>query len=621
MTILQALDSYYHRLDGVAEPGWGPEKFGWCIVLDRDGSVIDVENLHDLSGKKPRPKIYMVPAAVKRTVGIAPNFLWDKSAYVLGCTAGEGKRTAQEHAAFIASHLEKLAEQTDDGLIALCRFLKAWRPEHFDEGGKFAPEMLDANFMFRLDGERQYLHDRPAARALVSAASDASRNDGIACLISGERGSVARLHPTIKGVEGAQSSGAALVSFNLDAFTSLGKEQGANAPTSEEAAFRYGAALNHLLTRDGPNRIRRPIGDATVVFWADASDHRSISSDRAAEAAEFLFYNAVDPDQLDSEAAFRLAQDLEAVRKGKAAKQIINVDRDDIADGLKYYILGLSPNAARLSVRFWETVDFAEMVDRLSHHYHDLHIEPLPWQTPPSINLLLVRTTALQEKFDNIPPLLAGEVMRAILSGTRYPQSLLAAVLMRLRAGDPKAKIEKSGNIGWHAAVIRAVLFRDQRLARRDPDIPEQGETPMSLKKDHDNPGYQLGRLFAVYELAQRAALGRVNASIRDKYFGAASATPASVFPLIVRGAQSHLAKVRKEKPGWGNLIERELEEITGRFEPDTGGTWPRSLRLKDQGEFAIGYYHQRAAKLGDDKGGQTGSDDVGNNSDEGDKE
>jgi len=606
MTILQALDSYYHRLDGVAEPGQSPEKFGWCIVIDRDGGVVDVKDLHDLLGKKPRPKNYMVPAAVKRTVGIAPNFLWDKSAYVLGRTAGEGKRTAQEHAAFVTLHLERLADQTDEGLVALRRFLEKWRPEHFDESGKFSPEMLDANFMFQLDGERGYLHDRPAARALADAQSEGGDRDGIFCLISGERGPVARLHPTIKGVEGAQSSGAALVSFNLDAFTSLGKEQGANAPTSEAAAFRYGAALNHLLTRDGPNRIRRPVGDATVIFWADASEAK------AAEAADAWFGSAYGGDISDEAEARKIGEELEALAKGKALAEL----RADIEPGTRFHVLGLSPNAARLSVRYWLTGELDQFAKRLAEHHADLRIDPAPsgWGAAPSVNRLLARTTALQEKFDNIPPLLAGEVMRAILSGTRYPQSLLAAAIIRLRAGDNAAS-------GWHAAVIRAVLFRDQRLARRNPDIPEQGETPMSLKRDHDNQGYQLGRLFAVYELAQRSALGRVNATIRDKYFGAASATPASVFPLIVRGAQPHLAKVRKEKPGWGHLIERELEEITSRFEPDAGGTWPRSLRLKDQGEFAIGYYHQRATKLGDDKGDQIGFDDVAANSEEGDEE
>ncbi len=567
MTILQALDSYYHRLEGAAEPGRSPEKFGWCIVLGRDGVVIDVEDRHDLSGKKPRPKTYMVPAAVKRTVGIAPNFLWDKSAYVLGRTAGEGKRTAQEHAAFVATHLRRLADQIDEGLVALRLFLEKWRPEHFDEIGKFSREMLDANFMFRLDGERGYLHDRRAARALAEVKSDAEEKDGIFCLISGERGPVARLHPTIKGVEGAQSSGAALVSFNLDAFTSLGKEQGANAPTSEAAAFRYGAALNHLLARDGPNRIRRPIGDATVVFWADASKAK------AAEAADALFGSWLAGDITDEGEARKLREQMEAVAKGKPIAEL----RADIEPGTRFHILGLSPNAARLSVRYWLTGEFDQFAQRLAEHHVDLRLDPVPggWGVAPSVNRLLARTTALQEKFENIPPLLAGEVMRAVLSGGRYPQSLLAATIIRLRAGDDPLG-------GWHAAVIRAVLHRDHRID------PKKEDVPMSLAPEEPNKAYQLGRLFAVLETAQRMALGRVNATIRDRYFGAASATPASIFPLLLRGAQNHLGKLRKS--GKGGWIEREIEDILDRLSLDL----PRALPLAEQGRFAVGYYHQR---------------------------
>lgn len=581
MTILQALDSYYHRLPGVAEPGWSPEKFGWCIVLGRDGEPVDVEDIHDLLGKKPRPKLYPVPAAVKRTVGIAPNFLWDKTAYVLGRTAGEGKRTAQEHAAFVAMHLERLAGQDDEGLAALRLFLERWAPERFD-APPFRPEMLDANMMFRLAGEHRYLHERPAARALVTAMQGGADGGAIVCLITGERSPAARLHPTIKGVEGAQSSGAALVSFNLDAFTSLGKEQGENAPTSEAAAFRYGAALNHLLARDSRNRLRRPVGDATVVFWADASDAT------AGEAADAFMAQFIDSDVSDEEQAAKLRHELDAIAAGKPLAEV----RPGIEPGTRFHVLGLSPNAARLSVRFWLSDTLDAFARRLARHHADLAMEPPPqgWGAAPSVNRLLVNTTALQREFKNTPPLLAGEVMRAVLSGTRYPQSLLSAAIIRLRAGD-------NATSGWHAAVIRAVLVRQ---SRQNPLIPEQGETPMSLKRDHANPGYQLGRLFAVYELAQRAALGKVNATIRDRYFGAASATPASIFPLIVRGGQNHLAKVRKEKPGWATLIERELEEINNRFEPKPEGIWPRSLRLQDQGEFAIGYYHQRAAKLGD---------------------
>lgn len=553
-------------------------------MLGRDGEPVDVEDIHDLLGKKPRPRLYAVPAAVKRTVGIAPNFLWDKTAYVLGRTAGEGRRTAQEHAAFVAMHLERLAGQDDAGLVALRLFLEKWTPERFDTP-PFRPDMLDANVMFRLEGDRCFLHERPVARALVAAKDRGADETGIVCLITGERGPAARLHPTIKGVQAENpppGGGHSLVSFNLDAFESYGQKQGDNAPTSQAAAFRYGAALNHLLARDSRNRLRRPVGDATVVFWADASDAR------AGEAADAFMAQFIDSDISDEEEAAKLRRDLHAIAGGKPLAEI----RPGIEPGTRFHILGLSPNAARLSVRFWlaDTLDL--FAQRLARHHADLAIEPPPqgWGAAPSVNRLLVNTTAVQRDFKNIPPLLAGEVMRAVLSGTRYPQSLLSAAIIRLRAGDSPAT-------GWHAAVIRAVLVR---LNRKNPLTPEQGEVPMSLKRDHANPGYQLGRLFAVYELAQRAALGKVNATIRDRYFGAASATPASVFPLIVRGGQNHLAKVRKEKPGWATLIERELEEINDRIEPKPEGIWPRSLRLADQGEFAIGYYHQRAAKLGD---------------------
>ncbi|BAK66415.1 CRISPR-associated protein Csd1 [Sphingobium sp. SYK-6] len=583
MTILQALVRYYDRLPGVAAQGWSSEKFGWCIVLNADGDAVEVETLHDLSGKKPRPTLRVVPAAVKRTVAIAPNFLWDKSAYVLGRTAGEGRRTVDEHAAFVALHLERLAGQGDVGLVALRRFLENWRPERFDELPRGTPDILDANILFRLEGERGYLHERPAARALVEAGAVAGDGVGSLCLVTGEIGPIARLHPTIKGVEGAQSSGAALVSFNLDAFTSLGKEQGANAPTSEAAAFRYGEALNKLLRRDSRNRLPRPIGDTTVVFWADSSDVK------AAEAADMLAGDWLlgGADEVsDAQEAAKVREQLEKIAAGRPIQEIA----DGIEPGTRFHILGLSPNAARLSVRFWLCQSFSDFARALAQHYQDMRVEPLPfsWGAAPSVGRLLVNSTAAQRDYKNIPHALAGEVLRAVLYGGRYPQTLLATALIRLRAGDDAGS-------GWHAAVIRGVLVRE---GRAKPLVPESGELPMSLQRDYQDAGYQLGRLFAVYELAQRSALGRVNASIRDKYFGAASAAPASVFPIIVRGGQNHLAKVRKEKPGWAALIERELEEIHGHLAP----ALPRSLTLQKQGEFAVGYYHQRAAKLSDGK-------------------
>ncbi|PWR18277.1 type I-C CRISPR-associated protein Cas8c/Csd1 [Zavarzinia compransoris] len=570
MTILQALDRYYHRLDDVVAPGWSREKFGWCIILDRQGEPVLDQDLRDLSGKNPKPKLYVVPAAVKRTVGVAPNFLWDKSAYVLGRTAGENKRTAQEHAAFVAFHMARLRGQNDEGLVALRLFLEKWTPARFD-AAPFRPEMLDANIMFRLEGDTVYLHERPAARALVEAKPEDGKKENVFCLITGEPSAIARLHPTIKGVEGAQTAGAALVSFNLDAFASLGKEQGENAPTSEMAAFRYGAALNHLLTRDGPNRIRRPIGDATVVFWADAGNAK------AAAAADGWFGAALAGDITDADEARKLREELEKVAKGRPLAEL----RPGIEDGTRFHVLGLSPNAARLSVRFWLSDDLDAFARRLAAHHSDLKLEPAPegWGAAPSVNRLLVRSIALQGEFKNIPPLLAGEVMRAVLSGGRYPQSLLAATIIRLRAGDDPLS-------GWHVAVIRAVLTRDHRLRFQKEDVP------VSLAREEPNKAYQLGRLFAVLEAAQRMALGKTNTTIRDRYFGAASATPAGVFPLLLRGVQNHLGKLRKD--GKGGWIEREIEEILDKLSLDL----PRALPLAEQGRFAVGYYHQRKERF-----------------------
>lgn len=577
MTVLQALDRYYERMAGRGEvepPGWSREKISFAIVLSPQGKPIDVLDLRQASGRKLVPRLVEVPAAVKRTVAIQPNLLWDKTAYVLGRTAGSGKRTAEEHAAYKECHLRFLDGTQDDGLLALRRFLEVWTPERFD-AAPFVAEMLDTNLIFRLEGDSGFIHQREAARHLVAAQAGATGPRGF-CLVTGIEAPLARLHASIRGVEGAQSSGAALVSFNLAAFTSYGKEQGENAPISEGAAFRYGAALNRMLDRGSRNRLLRPIGDATTVFWADASDE-SVAS--AAEDDFSILFDppATDPnaDHLDrdQEQAVRLFEALQQVAEGRPAR---NLD-PRLAEGVRFHVLGLSPNAARLSIRFWLSDSFEVFAKRLADHYACLHIEPSPWRAlPPSVSRLLVRTTALQQDFRNIPPLLAGEVTRAILAGTPYPRSLLVAALLRLRAGDDPAT-------GWHAAAIRAVLARNE----------DRKETPpVSLERDNPDPAYQLGRMFAMAEIAQRMALGKVNATIRDRYFGAASATPGSIFPLLLRGMQHHLSRLRKD--GKGGFIEREMDQIAELLPP----ALPRSLRLEEQGRFVIGYYHQRRARV-----------------------
>ncbi|HEY5048414.1 MAG TPA: type I-C CRISPR-associated protein Cas8c/Csd1 [Rhizomicrobium sp.] len=582
MTVLQALNEYYGRMAArgeAEEPGYSREKISFAIVVAMDGRPLDKIDLRQTDGKRLHPRQLDVPAAVKRTVAILPNFLWDKTSYSLGRTSGEGRRTADEHAAFKSLHLRSLAGIEDEGLLALRKFLEQWNPAAFDQP-PFAAEMLDTNIVFRLEGDRKFMHEREVAKRLVQ---EQGTNDApkVFCLITGNQAPVRRLHPTIKGVDGAQSSGAALVSFNLDAFRSYGKEQGDNAPTSEAAAFRYGAALNRLLDR-GSSRNRIKIADTTVVFWADASQ----AGEEAASAAENMFEswigttrNGDDQKLADDQAeAARIRDSLQAVADGRPAKDVALA----LTKGVRFHVLGLAPNAARLSVRYWLEDDFQVFARRLQDHFDDLDIAPPPWRGKlPSVQRVLVKTTALQEKFDNIPPLLAGETMRAILGGGRYPRNLLATAIIRLRAGDNPAS-------GWHAAVAKACINRAHRFVH-----PETKELiSVSLDPDNPSPAYQLGRLFAVLESAQYAALERVNASIADRYYGAASSTPARVFGTLMRSARNHISDAKKR--GKGMWIEPKLNEIIGRLPADL----PTSLLLEDQARFAVGYYHERASRF-----------------------
>lgn len=575
--ILAALNGYYLRLaeqDKVPVFGYSKEKISYALVLSTEGELVDVLDVRDNSGKKPLPKSLTVPQPEKRTAGIKSNFLWDKSSYVLGVSAKANARTLQEHQAFKTLHQQCLADERDPALQALSAFLEGWSPEQF-QAPLFSEEMLDANFVFRLDGEHRYLHDQPAAQLLrAKLLAGTEIREGI-CLVTGESLPVARLHPAIKGINGAQSSGASIVSFNLESFGSYGKSQGANAPVSEVVAFAYTTVLNHLLRRDEHNRQRMQIGDASVVFWALADTPEQASS------AELVFADLLSPPNDDAQESAKLRTVLDAVAKGRPLRELgLQLD-----ENTQLFVLGLAPNASRLSIRFWQTGSLGFFAQRLAEHYQDLYIEPVPWKTEPAIWRLLYATVPSRDgktKAEDIAPQLAGEMTRAVLTGRRYPRSLLANVIMRMRAdGDVS---------GVRVALCKAVLMRDLRVGVKG--INE--EVPVSLDKEASNPGYRLGRLFAILENAQRSALGTVNTSIRDRYYGAASATPTTIFPMLLRNTQNHLAKLRKEKPGLAHNLEREIGEIIDGL----GTQFPRGLKLEDQGRFAIGYYHQSQARF-----------------------
>lgn len=589
--ILAALNDYYQRLlsdpdSGISPPGYSLEKISYAIVLDRDGSVVAVDDIRDTSGKKPVPRGVIVPASFKRPgIGSKPFFLWDKTSYSLGI-GKEEERAKQNHESFKELHNNVLANSSDPALKALLIFLNKWKPEQFQQNPHFSQhrkEMADTNVVFRFDGEQCYLHERQEVRSLWVRMKDDDERKESFCLVTGERSKIARIHPSIKGVKGTDKAETSIVSFNQSSFESYSKDQGYNSPVSEAAASAYITALNYLLRS---KRYHIDIGDANVVFWAQADDNKQ------ALIAEDLFAEFLDPKDEDAQHIGMLREALEKVRQGLPLNDL----NADLKEDTRIFVLGLSPNASRLSIRFWETGSLKMFAERLAAHYDDLRLEPAAWSRPPSVGWLVKVTGPYRKSKDGkrgeydgdaVSSLLAGELARSVLTGSRYPQSLLTNLIMRMRADGEISDIR--------VALCKGVLARAARLNKQQGNSSSKGEIPMSLDTSNTDPGYLLGRLFSVLENIQRAALGKdVNATIRDRFYGAASATPASVFPLLVRNAQHHLNRLRKDKPRFAGSLEKDIGDILDLF--DT--SFPKSMGLEAQGHFTIGYYHQTKARF-----------------------
>ncbi len=574
MSILQSLNQAYDRMaiDGhVPSFGFSSQNISFVISLNADGNIAGPPaDIRDLSGKKPVPLSLQVPQPVKRTSGIAPNFLWDKTSYVLGITAGEGKRLKDEHQAFKDFHDRVLGNTDDEGLRALLTFLRNWNSDDF--AGLPWPEalktsLLDQNVVFALETERldkRYLHDRPAAKHIWAQLASSDEKSEAICLITGERGPIARLHPSIKGVWGGQTGGGSIVSFNLDAFTSYGHEQGDNAPISEAAAFGYTTALNTFLAKGSHNRIQ--IGDASTVFWADASDAD------VADEAEAIFGSLFSEINEAHEARFNIKPVLEKLRDGKPLKEL----RPKLADDkVRFYVLGLAPNAARISIRFWYENDFGKLADDYQNFLADMRIEP-PDRDENIALWKYLRETAVLGKAENVQPNLAGDWMRAILTGGDYPLTLLTSVLMRIRAdGQISAR---------RVSIMKAILIRNWKSK----------EAPVALDLSNTNKGYILGRLFAFYEQIQSVALDyKVNASVKDKYYASASAQPRKVFSFLERGSANHLSKIGKRRPGYKINLEKQVGAIMDLMQP-SADPYPIAFSTEEQALFGLGYYHQR---------------------------
>lgn len=591
MTILSALSSRYHAQvsRGEAAPiGFGPALIAFCLVLDDKGGLVGVEDLRRTDAKASRTVATLVPEAPRRTSGVASGTFWDKTSYVLGRTAkasktgrvGEPSRVEREHAAFLARHETLLAGHDDPGFASLLAFLRVWRPQDYDRL-PHAEEMLGLNVCFRLEGDSEFLHDRPASRSIVATETDKSSDrESNQCLVTGAHAPTARVHPAIRGIPGSLPTGAALVSFNLDSGLSYGKSQGANAPISEAAVRAYSAALNELLwsAREAPSgqrvwRNRVQIGDMTLLFWAEAAS----SGDE--DESEGLMGALLDPfiqaPYPETRQTTRLRQWLTAIRAGRPAVDAVPTP----STATHFYILGLSPNMARLSVRLWCEDSLGALLERFREYWTDLRLDPSPWEEAPSVGQLLFELTP-QRRYEDFPARLAADVLQSILTGRPFPRALLATAIGRIRA--------ERRTTALRTALIKACLARDARKG-----LAAEG-APVSLDPHVANKGYRLGRLFAVIDAAQRAGVGRVSARVRDKFFGAASATPARVFPYLLRGSQVHLAAARQRgRRDRADVLDQEIGDILGGLSADN--PFPNALSLADQGRFVVGFYHENA--------------------------
>lgn len=579
--ILQSLVQCYEALERkgkVTKQGWCTAKVSYALEIDKNGSLVGVIPLKIMEqrGKKEVevPCSMQVPEMVTRSSGVAANFLCDNSSYILGVdNKGKPKRSlecfacaGQKHKA-ILGHLE---EETAQAVIA---YFENWIPQSAEDHPLLAEFFEDivggANLVFYYKGK--YIHENEMVKRAWDTYRKTQRTgeEGI-CLVTGQHAQIARTHSTIKGIRGAQSSGAALISFNAPSFESYGKEQSFNAPVSDYAVYAYTTALNYM--------VRNPeycsvLGDSTVVYWAE--DH--------CEEYQNIFQMAMNPGVDTGDLLNGVFRNLEL---GKA------IDIEGIESSLslskKFYILGISPNAARLSVRFFYEDSFGNILKHIKRHYDEMEVVRPASDRFIYLGLwrMLQETVNQKSKDKNPHPNLTSAVFQSILSGTRYPAVLYQAVLGRIRAEQDNRENHSYKITRGRAAIIKAYL------SRNSSDLRIKEGLTVGLNEENDQAAYVLGRVFAVLEAIQEDANPGINATIKDRYFNSACASPASIFPVLFKLKNSHTKKLEKRKQIFYEKLLGNLQDKILISDSQTVG-YPRRLSLEEQGLFIVGYYHQ----------------------------
>ncbi|MFO7953139.1 MAG: type I-C CRISPR-associated protein Cas8c/Csd1 [Bacillota bacterium] len=573
--ILHALKEYYDRKltdqdSDIAPQGFEKKELQFLIVINRDGKFINIEDTREKIGNKLVAKTYLLPRSVGRagSKSYATTFLlWDHIGYLLGLPSDDPK-SPKQHQTWLNYLKELPAElQADEGVSAIQKFYESGEVEKAVN----SPQIEDClkapqcNMAFRLVSDvpvpcreriQEYIKEKiHSAQPKESGKDNKDALKTGVCLVTGEKGVIARTHSRTPINKDTKS----LVGIQKNSgYDSYGKEQGYNAPIITSTEFAYVTALNTLLKSKNQ---RLNIGDTTMVFWS------AVQSGFESNFASFFREPAKDDPSAGTD---QVKEILEAVRSGAYREQHSDIN---------FYILGLAPNAARISIRFWHTETIAKYAKRIKQYFDDFSIvKPAGEPEFYSIWRILVNIAA-QDKSENILPNLTGDFMRSILDGTPYPATLLQSAIRRIRS-DTNYRVKPV-----RAALIKAYLNRYHRF------YPHQNHKEVTFNLDTAQPsvGYQLGRLFAVLEKIQEEANPGLNATIRERYYGAACATPVTVFTNLLRLKNHHLAKM--ENRGRVVNLEQLLGEIISHLHD-----FPAHLDIHEQGRFAIGYYHQRQA-------------------------
>lgn len=604
--ILQALNRYYDILlkDEDAKTkippfGYSVVGIGFALNISANGDLLDVLPMFE---QENIPRLMMVPEYAEPTSNIQASFLCGKSDYVLGFAKNDEKNpdhSLKRFAEFQKLNKSLLKEAESDAAEAVINFLDKHNPKLARKHAAISPYITEflklRRSVFMYQGE--FVHNDRNIKRVWETHHTQNATEQMQCLVTGEFTSTAIKHRKIQGKIGKSSFSSPLVSFNQRAFESYNrtKKQGLNSPVSEKAEFAYTTVLNYLLSSDNPNK-KFYLGDAALIYWAE-------SESRASENA---FASFVDPSDLEEamggQAARREAEHtLETV-----AEKVTHAKKPDLEallesldnENPRFYVLGLAPvGDGRLLVRFFLTDLFLEIAHSISAHYDDSRIvlnpeERYDWQ-PKYISIKHIANACLprnvkdkDKQYKTLAPIISA-TFRAILSDSQYPASLYFTIMNRIRAEADESDKRIFSTSYVRIALIKAYLIRKYR----HQENPFKEVLTMALNQQSTIPAYLLGRLFAVLEDAQKEAAkpAKLNATIKDRYFTSACASPSSVFPVLLRLSQHHISKAE-----YGYVYDRRIQEIMQLLDVDKT-PYPKRLSLDKQGIFVLGYYHQRA--------------------------